>query len=46
MAKTIEDQKRCFLHDSEMILHYLVLKSSFEKRGNTTAFSFLAIDQF
>jgi hypothetical protein len=27
-------------HDSEMILHYLVLKSSFEKRGLQLLFSF------
>jgi hypothetical protein len=31
MAKTIEDSETLFWHDSEMILHYLVLKSSFEK---------------
>jgi thiopeptide-type bacteriocin biosynthesis protein len=30
-GKTIEDSETLFWHDSEMILHYLVLKSSFEK---------------
>jgi thiopeptide-type bacteriocin biosynthesis protein len=44
--KTIEDSETLFWHDSEMILHYLVLKSSFEKEETQLLFSFLAIDQF
>jgi hypothetical protein len=46
MAKTIEISETLFWHDSEMILHYLVLKSSFEKEETQLLFSFLAIDQF
>ena len=44
--KTIEESETLFWHDSEMILHYLVLKSSFEKEETQLLFSFLAIDQF
>jgi len=44
--KTMEESETLFWHDSEMILHYLVLKSSFEKDETKLLFSFLAIDQF
>jgi thiopeptide-type bacteriocin biosynthesis protein len=44
--KTIEDSETLFWHDSEMILQYLVLKSSFEKEETQLLFSVLAIDQF
>lgn len=44
--KTIEDSETLFWYDSEMILQYLLLKSSFEKEETQLLFSFLAIDQF
>lgn len=44
--KTIEDSETLFWHDSEMILQYLLLKSSFEKDETQLLFSVLAIDQF
>jgi len=44
--RTIEDSETLFWHDSEMILHYLLLKSTFEKNETQLLFSFLAIDQF
>jgi thiopeptide-type bacteriocin biosynthesis protein len=43
---TIEDSETLFWHDSEMILDYLALKSSFEKNETQLLFSFLAIDRF
>jgi len=44
--KTMIDSESLFWHDSEMILHYLTLKSSFEHNETPLLFSFTAIDTF
>jgi len=43
---TIEDSETLFWHDSEMIIKYLALKSTFIKNETQLLFSFLAIDYF
>jgi thiopeptide-type bacteriocin biosynthesis protein len=43
---TMIDSETLFWHDSEMILHYLFLKSYFEKNEMQLFFSFSAIDSF
>lgn len=43
---TIENSETLFWHDSELILKYLDLKSSFVKEEVQLLFSFLAIDNF
>ena len=44
--KTMIDSETLFWHDSEMVLGYLALKSSFEKNEMQLIFSFTAIDSF
>jgi thiopeptide-type bacteriocin biosynthesis protein len=44
--KTIEDSETLFWQDSEMVIKYLVLKSTFVKNEVQLLFSFLAIDCF
>lgn len=44
--KTIVDSETLFWHDSEMILKYLSIKSSFTKKEMQLLFSFRAIDTF
>jgi len=44
--KTIEESETLFWQDSEMILNYLSLKSSFIKSEMELIFSFLSIDSF
>ncbi|MBP4142543.1 thiopeptide-type bacteriocin biosynthesis protein [Flavobacterium sp. P4023] len=43
---TMVDSESLFWHDSEMVLGYLALKSSFEKNEMQLIFSFTAIDSF
>lgn len=43
---TIVDSETLFWYDSEMILHYLSIKSSFAKNELQLLFSFCAIDSF
>jgi thiopeptide-type bacteriocin biosynthesis protein len=43
---TMINSETLFWHDSEMILHYLSFKSSFEKNEMQLFFSFSAIDSF
>ncbi|MFE3872275.1 thiopeptide-type bacteriocin biosynthesis protein [Flavobacterium sp. ZS1P70] len=43
---TMIDSESLFWHDSEMILHYLSIKSSFTKNETQLFFSFSAIDSF
>lgn len=44
--KTMIDSESLFWHDSEMIIRYLTLKSSFEHNETPLLFSFTAIDTF
>ncbi len=44
--KTMIDSETLFWHDSEMIMHYLNVKSSFEQKEMPLLFSFTAIDTF
>lgn len=44
--KTMLNSEKLFWYDSEMILHYLTVKSSFEKKEMPLLFSFTAIDTF
>jgi thiopeptide-type bacteriocin biosynthesis protein len=44
--KTMIASETLFWHDSEMIMHYLTVKSSFEKKEMPLFFSFTAIDTF
>jgi thiopeptide-type bacteriocin biosynthesis protein len=44
--KTMIDSETLFCYDSEMILHYLAIKSSFAKNELQLLFSFCAIDSF
>lgn len=44
--KTIEESETLFWQDSEMLLNYLSLKSSFIKNEMELIFSFLSIDSF
>ncbi|WP_426062432.1 thiopeptide-type bacteriocin biosynthesis protein [Flavobacterium sp. DSP2-3-1] len=44
--KTMIASEKLFWHDSEMILHYLTVKSSFEKKEMPLFFSFTAVDTF
>lgn len=43
---TIENSETLFWHDSELILKYLEIKSSFVKEETQLLFSFLSIDNF
>lgn len=43
---TMIDSESIFWHDSEMILHYFAIKSSFTKNEMQLLFSFCAIDTF
>ena len=45
-GNTIENSEILFWHDSELILKYLDIKSSFVKEETQLLFSFLAIDSF
>lgn len=42
----IEDSETLFWHDSELVMRYLSIKSSFIKQETQLLFSFLAIDTF
>lgn len=44
--KTMIDSETMFWYDSEMIIRYLAVKSSFEKKEMPLLFSFTAIDTF
>ncbi len=44
--KTMIDSERLFWHDSEMIVRYLTIKSTFEQNEMQLLFSFTAIDMF
>ncbi|MDI5898134.1 thiopeptide-type bacteriocin biosynthesis protein [Flavobacterium yafengii] len=44
--KTMIDSETLFCYDSEMIMHYLTVKSSFERHEIQLLFSFTAIDTF
>jgi thiopeptide-type bacteriocin biosynthesis protein len=44
--KTMIDSETLFWHDSEMIVRYLAVKSSFERHEIQLLFSFTAIDMF
>ena len=44
--KTIEDSETLFWKDSEMVINYLSLKSSFTKNEMELLFSFLSVDRF
>lgn len=44
--KTMIDSERLFWHDSEMIVRYLTIKSTFEQNEMQLLFSFTTIDMF